>query len=1444
MTPPAYPNRDEAIELKEAVVDALLGLTYARCAGEAEFGEVIYGALPSRKLVTGFLLPRFNAAGVDDTTDIRIAAHGMDFQVDRALAKFLVRPRLSVYVRLLPTADDLFSPDAARRWDLLPRTRLKPEIERAIVRRIRERMTATKPAEREGSAAYRERRNAITVDVMCNEFNIRLRDANDGNGDASPADDVAVGDGALDDGIVEGGEANAGAAQSTDAQEEAPAQENGIAERTARLTIGGSGHVIPDDLAVGEPTPFKWKRLEIATEPFEADLTDPNFGSHLDAYNERLVGWVTAAIANWTQTEEGRLWGWRKGLLKPSDYRDQTSWNGWLDQVRRRLPNPDPLDLNPGLVPFLDVDAAPDPFDPDRLNVRVALENQTSLPDPRQAVDREFGLFQTGVQVALPPGVLLQMSMERVKPSYHLAGYLSQPAIGVNGGVIHDVRTGDGLEVLDSTWMPRWVQPRIVPNDVPGVVVDYETLSTDAETGLDGLDVLVSAMEDWIDGPQGIVHLDPTEGIPPEDAAARDRERNRLDRDLRAWRDECAAIRRGALLLRRSRAVYVTDPAAPRAFPFRAWLALNRTFANAGRSKGHTTWRLFQMAFVVAHIPCLASRMPEFQGPDPEWNFYHPEHEGRATLLYFSTGGGKSEAFFGVLIFALFLDRLRGKRRGITALIRYPLRLLTLQQSQRLARTLTHAELVRRSIPDIAGTDCAPFEIGFWVGSSNTPNRTMSGSSVIDDLRSIPPVTDTRSEAALRTVPGYVERSLAYNKLPVCPFCGSQTVLRLFPAQANRLGIVCTNADDCAWNAAHAAPEALPFLLVDSDIYRRAPAVLLGTVDKLAMIGNHQSTINKITGMFGLARWYDPTSGLLESPDDPDTLREPPPRGLRRVRPAYDVDADEIFHDPFPSICIQDEGHLLEESLGTFSALFETTLTTWFRYLAGLLGNRVARVPGSGEPRMPKIIAASATVSDADRQIGTLYQKEVAQFPHPGPRLYRSFYARLATLGDPARAALSSRLLDQEVLAPWMRVYVSLMTNGRPHTTTTVAVLARFHLCITTLLRDLLDPVRAPAVYALMERFQSEGLLRDRHVAALRGAQAHGRMDLLAELVDLHRIALTYVTNKKGGDQLLAAMVGEVQAVHREADSPIYALLTELISGGVDAATIQAIMKRAENSPPVGTRPLDELLRGIVATSAISHGVDVEQFNSMFFAGLPSDIAEYIQASSRVGRTHVGFSMLIPTPQARRDRYVVEVHAAFHRFLERMIAPPAVERWADRAIQRVIPSLFQNWLVGCLYQRSFKEKPEGSKHLARRFYRIEAIVNEMAELGRDEFVRRAVAHIVDAIAVDGPQWPAGDPGYYRNIVAREVQNIVNEVDSGNFNQAELHRFWKASQALPFAPMTSLRDVDQGGLIVPARRSARARPISSDEINDIMAFIRNGGDSGSDASEMDDDEGRE
>src|SRR5262245_40333287 len=342
-----------------------------------------------------------------------------------------------------------------------------------------------------------------------------------------------------------------------------------------------------------------------------------------------------------------------------------------------------------------------------------------------------------------------------------------------------------------------------------------------------------------------------------------------------------------------------------------------------------------------------------------------------ASLLYFATGGGKSEAFFGLLIFNVFLDRLRGKHRGVTALVRYPLRLLTLQQARRLMRILAKAELVkiRRRVSG------ASFEIGFWVGSGNTPNRAAQGfggvpaitlAAYATDADLLNPTQgDTEAEcAARRRSERYKQTLESYDKLRSCPCCNRPTGMRRYPAQDRRIGIVCFD-DECEWNRANPpAPHRipLPFLLTDDTIYQRAPAVVLGTIDKLALIGQHDRTINAVVGMFGAARFMNPENRHFQTPRGQRSLTRAVDEGWTRLRPAY-VDGAQVFHDPFPSLVIQDEGHLLEESLGTFSGLFETSFEGILTRLgSGILRDCVATWqpdPQSDErrPRLAKVIA-------------------------------------------------------------------------------------------------------------------------------------------------------------------------------------------------------------------------------------------------------------------------------------------------------------------------------------------------------------------------------------------------------------------------------------------------------------------------------------------------------
>lgn len=942
------------------------------------------------------------------------------------------------------------------------------------------------------------------------------------------------------------------------------------------------------------------------------------------------------------------------------------------------------------------------------------------------------------------------------------------------------------------------------------------------------------------------LQLHPDEG----DASDEERQREQFRADLGAWDYEARRVELGMSVLRRSRAEWAQDPASTGAIPYRAWLLLNRSFDRANPPREGEPlpgWRLFQLAFILAHLPTLVSRLPGFEG-----DFRADFDEDAASLLYMSTGGGKTEAFFGAVIFGLFLDRLRGKHRGITAMMHYPLRLLTVQQAQRLARLLAHAEMARRA-EQVGG---APFEIGFWVGGGNTPNRTEFRGVPTDDVSVVPAWNDPRAadeEALLDgSAPGqrgYAAAHGAWNKLPTCPFCRCdiQTALRLFPEEHNRLGIVCRN-QRCDWNRANhggGRPTPLPFLLADSDIYRRAPSVLLGTIDKLALIGQNTYTIDAIAGMFGMARAARAGDGLLAHPTGQD-LATVGMGDLERVAPVFDGGV-ELFHDPFPSLIVQDEMHLLEESLGTFGGIFETGLFAWLRRLAPLLGARSPHVPGAPDrPRLPHVIGATATVSDAAKHARALYQLRVRQFPHPGPALHATFYSGmagfLASGPAPERAALLSQPntlpRDREMAAPWGRVHASIMTNGRLHTVTTISVLAAHAATITRWERDLAssDAARRERAANEIEQCVSDAPHAAGRRAAAARAGATGRFDRLAALVDLHRIELTYVTNKKGGDQILAALAPEAFEAHA-ALGDIYRVTqfkTELISGGVDIAGIQHVIREAEAPFDPMVDDISNALRVIVATSAISHGVDVEAFNAMAFAGMPSDIAEYIQASSRVGRTHVGFSLLIPTPQTRRDRFVVEVHESFHRLLERMIAPPAIERWADRAIARTVPSLVQTWLAGVQFQRRMVEAADAAKPgvpLPATVEQLSRILSNAAELADcASFVR-------EAVGIEGNEGRPANPDYYGDLILQELRRIEVVASSGQFT-GRLGDFWGHRLSGLQRPMMSLRDVDAAGVIRAARADIQNQYIGDETVDAAMAFIRNRGTGRTAASELD------
>jgi hypothetical protein len=1191
----------------------------------------------------------------------------------------------------------------------------------------------------------------------------------------------------------------------------------------------GAQSAPPEVLIEKEHIPQKWVRVPIDFGTLTIDLAKDSHSleAAVAEFNASMVRQIDNTISAWESDDRsetgGQLWGFAAGsgtrsrTITPQEV---VSWEGTLDALRRNR-----RIARPVILPILEFENLDDPVRADERTIRIILANESDLLDPDQAAARETdaSLYQVEMAVAFEPELHRPIGLERIEPSYRYNRYLTHDALGINCGVRR--RALVEPNILETTALPIYFQPLIEQFEITPPP-EFEKLGGE-DGGLDVLHALLHAYDHWLD--DVILSKPYARALDPvADADDYNREKQQFENvDLPGWRTERDAIARGirviesAVSARKAGKPYDD----PEVIPLTAWQFMNQTFQYfwSVKNKNVKSWRLFQVAFIVSQIPAIASRLDVWKN---DATVFRADDDREAALLYFSTGSGKSESFFGLLVFSVAFDRLRGKERGISAVIRYPLRLLTSQQAFRLSQVLAAAYRTRwawkeRGI-ELRGYG---FDIGFWVGGNNTPNNPNARG-----MSEIPRRSSDWGELESRRG-DYAIYLKKWARLPSCPFCNEAKIgLRRFQEGPDeRLGHFCFNRD-CEWNRRHhvgnAGPYPLPLHIMDSDIYAHTPAVLLGTVDKLALIGQSARTIARVMGMFGFPAWHHPGTGRLVSPSTREQFRKGPQvAGCEPVWPFY-REGKKLFLDPYPLLEIQDEAHLLDESLGTFSGLFETTFHHALRTLAPLLGDTIPR--NGQEIRPPRIVAASATVSEPERQIDQIYQRAVSLFPKPGPDLYESFYARLhrPLSGDAPRDGSG----NAEHRAPTRRRYISLMTNGRTHTAATVAVLSAYHLTISQMMKRLIegdDGHRWAVRNEMANSLPSDVFQSGHRNILLDPIVSH---DDIAGAVDLNRIALLYVTNKKGGDNVKAALQDVLRRDHRLAGlSEIPGVKTSLITGAIDAGLIGAIVTEASRKTTIGVpfsmETLRDSLRCVIATSAISHGVDVDEFNMMFFAGQPADIAEYIQASSRVGRTHVGTSVLIPTPQQRRDRYIVEIHDIFHRFLERMIDAAPVERWAEMAINRTLASFLQLKLCGVDY---IKNMHGATTAVEKASFAEPDNVGEIGERSRTDHIRLVEElrqFVVDGVGLYHATSPLNKDFYERRIHDL-FDKATTAMEQSNWRAEVLDSFFRQSGSPLARPMTSLRDVNEAGVIEGGFGTGSDR-IKRGDIGRVMSALMRG-----------------
>jgi hypothetical protein len=476
---------------------------------------------------------------------------------------------------------------------------------------------------------------------------------------------------------------------------------------------------------------------------------------------------------------------------------------------------------------------------------------------------------------------------------------------------------GDGMPRIWTESLPAYEIKPIVPRQVETLDLAMRTLADEGAAGPALCARLADAYENWIKEKEKQIP-----SLPSEQSAAK--------RHLEKCRHALARMRNGIALLS-------SDAHTQRAFRLmneamrqqqlhyelasspalqRKWiregdaLLLERPYSPLNIAELSSTkglWRPFQLAFILMNLNSITKR----DGADRRI----------VDLIWFPTGGGKTEAYLGLTAFAIFWRRLENPENGgTTTLMRYTLRLLTTQQYQRAASLICACENMRRQQPNDLGE--TPISIGLWVGGDVTPIKHA------DAVRKLQQLLDGGRENPF----------IMLN----CPWCGAQ----MGPVEFGRINRVkgyvqragpqrvefCCEDPNCDFNS------GLPLHVVDEAIYSARPTLIIGTVDK-----------------FALLPWY-PEARQLFGRDTAGTISP-------------------------PDLVIQDELHLISGPLGSMVGHYETVVEV------------LCTGEEQGRTLSPKIIASTATICRAPEQVHNLYARDVFLFPSQGLRAGDSFFA-------------------------------------------------------------------------------------------------------------------------------------------------------------------------------------------------------------------------------------------------------------------------------------------------------------------------------------------------------------------------------------------------------------------------------------------------------------------